>query len=288
MSRATLVLGGSAMARGFLERGAAPLDLEAIVIKPVHRAFRPMVEETAYDIAELAIVTGIQAVEARRDVILLPITVAARYQHRCLVQNANFTDIRPEDLVGRQVAVRSYSQTTGTWVRTILDTEYGIDPRSIQWLTQEAPHVRGAPEPDTVIRDPDASHTVDLLREGRVAAAIFGNDMPQEDWVRPVIADPDTTARESFAANGVAQINHVIAVSRACAARDPGLLHDIWSGFERVRSGLPPDGRELLLLGPDEMRVSVETLLGSVHRQGLTRRRLSFEDVFGEGCALLA
>jgi 4,5-dihydroxyphthalate decarboxylase len=236
----------------------------------------------------LAIVTGIQAVEAGRDIILLPITAAARFQHRCIVQNANFTDLGPADLAGKQVAVRAYSQTTGAWVRTILDTEYGVDPRSIEWLTQEAPHVVGAPEPENVIRDPDAAPTADLLREGRVAAAILGNDMPKEDWVRPVIPDPEAASQKSFAENGVVNINHVVAVSRACAARDPGLPKDILAGFERVKATLPDADQALLPLGPEEMRISVETLLGSVHRQGLTRRLLGFEEVFGEGARLLS
>lgn len=288
MSRARIVLGRSAMAEAFRKYSVDALDLQHIDVVPVHRAFRPMAEQSAYDVSEMAIVTMIQAVEAGRPIIALPITVAARFQHRCLVQNRNFGILRPDELAGKQIAVRSFSQTTGTWVRTILDTEYNVDPSSISWLTQEAPHVYDAPEPANVIRDQNAADPADLLREGKVAAGIFGNDMPKEDWVVPVIPDPDTAARESFEKNGVVHINHVVSVSAAFATAQPELVKSIYLAFLDIKATLPEEERAMLPIGAEEMRLSVETLLGSVHRQGLTRKRLQFDEVFGEACALLA
>ncbi|ESR25587.1 hypothetical protein [Lutibaculum baratangense] len=286
MSRASIVLGQTAIAKAFLERSAGPLDLDVREVKPVHRAFRPMVEEAAYDVSEVAIVTAIQAADHGRPVIALPIAIAARLQHRSLVQNSLFSALGPADLRGRRVGVRAYSQTTGTWVRTILETEYGVMSRDIEWVTQEAPHVSGAPEPANVVRDPAGASPLDLLREGKVDAAIFGNDMPKDDWVRPVIPDPEATARASLERTGVVQINHVVSVSRDLAERDPDLVRELWHGFAEAKAALPGDGPDLLPRGED-MRHSVETLLGSVHNQGLTTRRLSFDDVFGEGCRLV-
>ncbi len=288
MSRAAVALGRTPIAEAFLDGSAKALDLEPRDISPIHRAFRPMVEEAAFGLSELAIVTAVQAVEAGRPVVPLPITIAARFQHRCLVQNANFTSLAPGDLPGKRVAVRAYSQTTGAWVRTILDTEYGVDIGSIDWVTQEAPHVSGAPEPDNVLRDPSGAGPADLLREGAVAAAIFGNDMPTDDWVTPVIENPDETARESFARTGVVQINHIVAVSRDLAQSDPDLVRAASRRFLEAKARTSIGGPDLLPFGPEAMRPSVQVLLGSLHRQGLTRRRMSFEDVFGEGAAFLA
>lgn len=288
MSRASVVLGRTPIAEAFLASSAQDLDLSPHEVRPVHRAFRPMVEQGTYDISELAIVTAIQAVDHGRPVIPLPITIAARLQHRCIVQNTRFTELSPEDLRGRQVAVRAYSQTTGAWVRTILDTEFGIDSRSIEWVTQEAPHVEGAPEPSNVVRNPDAAAPATLLQDGKVAAAIFGNDMPGEDWVSPVIADPDATALASLERTGVVQINHIVSVSRDLAERDPALIKALWTRFGAAKAEVPTNGPDLLPLGASEMRHSVNVLLGSIHRQGLTTRLMTFDDVFGEGSALIA
>lgn len=287
MNSATVTLGNTPLAQAFLRDHAAQLGLTPMNVSPIHRAFRPMVEDAAYDVSELAIVTAIQAVEAGRSIIPLPISIAARFQHRCIIQNARFSDMSPKDLAGKRVAVRAYSQTTGAWVRTILDTEYGVDPRSMTWVTHESPHVSGAPEPDHVLRDPNGTPAYELLRDGQVDAAIFGNDMPRDDWVRPVIADPDATARASLKRTGVIQINHVLAVTADFAEAAPDRVRAIAEAFAATKAGLQAEGPDLLPMGADAMRGSVETLLGSIHRQGLTRRAMGFDDVFGRGSALL-
>ncbi|MBF9033051.1 hypothetical protein HKCCE2091_02275 [Rhodobacterales bacterium HKCCE2091] len=287
MSAPTLVLGDTPIAAAFLAGPAKALGLDVKEVVPIHRAFRPMVEDTAFDISELAIVAAIQAAEAGRPVIPLPVTISSRFQHRCLVQNRDRTALTTADLPGHRIAVRAYSQTTGAWVRTILDTEYGIDPRSVEWVTEEASHVAGAPEPANVVRDPAGTKPYDLLRDGLVDAAIFGIDMPDDPWIAPVIPDPDAAARENLARTGVVQINHVVAVSPDLAERDPGLVRRVVEGFAEAKAALRQDGPDMLPIGADAMRRSVETLLGSVHRQGLTTRRLSFENVFGRGMELL-
>lgn len=288
MSPYKIALGQTALAEAFLANYADAVGLDPQVIRPIHRAFGPMVEKSAFDISELAIVTAIQAVEAGRPIIPLPLTISARLQHRSIVQNADFTDLGPQDLIGKRVAVRAYSQTTGAWVRTILDTEYGVDPRGVEWVTQEAPHVAGAPEPENVVRDPAGRPSLDLLRAGEVTAGIFGNDMPKDPWVRPVIANPDETALASLKSTGVVQINHILAVTRDLAKAQPDLLREIATALIAEKAKLGTDGPELLPMGADAMRHSVETLLGSAFRQGLTRSALGFDDVFGEGAALLA
>ncbi|OAN81258.1 hypothetical protein A8B78_09645 [Jannaschia sp. EhC01] len=287
MTAPTIALGKSPLARAFLKDHAPGLGLAPVDVSPIHRAFRPMVEDGAFDIAELAIVTAIQAVEAGRAIIPLPLTIAARFQHKCTIQNARFSQLSPKDLEGRRVAVRAYSQTTGAWARTILDTEYGVDTRRITWVTHEGPHVQGAPEPENVLRDPDATPVYELLRDGQVDAAIFGNDMPGDDWVRPVIVDPDTTARQSLERTGVVQINHVLAMTADFAKTSPARVRAVAEGLMSAKAGLDIDGPDLLPMGAAKIKGSVEVLLGSIHRQGLTRRAMSFEDVFAAGSALL-
>ncbi|MCC1494541.1 hypothetical protein [Cognatishimia sp. F0-27] len=288
MNALTIAMGKSPIARAFLDGHAQGLGLAPVDVSPIHRAFRPMVEDCAFDIAELAIVTAIQAVEAGRAIIPLPLTIAARFQHKCTVQNARFSQLSPKDLEGKRVAVRAYSQTTGAWARTILDTEYGVDTRKITWVTHEGPHVRGAPEPDNVLRDPDATPTYELLRDGLVDAAIFGNDMPGEDWVCPVIPDPDAAAQQSLRRTGVVQINHVLAVTAKCAATAPDRVRTVAEGLMSAKAELDIDGPDLLPMGADALRGSVDVLLGSIHRQGLTRRAMRFDDVFGAGSELLS
>jgi len=272
----------------FLRAAEGVIDLDIQEIKPIHRAFRPMVMEAAFDISELAIVTAIQAVDHGKPIIPLPITVAARFQHKCIVQNSRYGKLRPADLPGRRVAVRAYSQTTGAWVRTILEMEFGIASDSIFWVTQEAPHVAEAAEPANVLRDPNGVGPAELLENGRVDAAIFGNDLPSDPWVQPLIEDPETVARASYERSKVVPINHVVAVGRDFAEQHPDLVRTVYRTFAASRPRVFQDEQPPLHpFGFDEMRHSVEVLLRHAAAQQLTTKLVSFDQLFGEAAHLL-
>ena len=75
MKKIKIALGDAPISRLFLTNGNSLLNLANQAITPIHLAFRPMVEEVAFDVSELAIVTTIQAVEQNRHVVPLPITL---------------------------------------------------------------------------------------------------------------------------------------------------------------------------------------------------------------------
>ncbi len=41
---------------------------------------------------------------------------------------------KPEDLRGRKIATPGYSSTSLTWIRGIMQHEYGVKPEEIQWI----------------------------------------------------------------------------------------------------------------------------------------------------------
>ncbi|MFL2844901.1 MAG: hypothetical protein ACJ0BO_01420 [Candidatus Puniceispirillaceae bacterium] len=286
MKKIRIAIGKTPISKLFLANETSPLNLLHQPVIPIHHAFRPMVEKMAFDVSELAIVTAIQAVEQNRNIVPLPITVWARLQHKCIIQNGEFTNFTPADLEGKRIAVRSFSQTTGAWVRTILDIEYGVDCTKIEWITQEAPHVAGAPEPSIVVRDPNGASPLDLIRQGAVDAAIFGNDLPDEHWAKPIIADPDNAGRASLDKTGIIQINHIIAVSRPFFEQRQSDVKMIMRGFSAARHQLSKNEQRMLPAGRGEMRKSVEKLIGSLLRQGLITRSYRFDDIFGDGMGL--
>jgi hypothetical protein len=62
--------------------------------------------------------------------------------------------LTPADLKGKRVGIRSFTTTTGAWIRGILANDYGVDLDSIRWITFEEPHV--AEYVDTSERAPRA------------------------------------------------------------------------------------------------------------------------------------
>ena len=95
--------------------------------KVANQGFKPMVRERAFDAGELAIGTFLQAKVYGKPVTLLPAVVMGRFQHQTALRSTQRAAIGPGDVQGKRVGIRSYTQTTGIWVRGILQHEYGVD-----------------------------------------------------------------------------------------------------------------------------------------------------------------
>src|SRR6476661_1272842 len=103
--------------------------------KTAHDGFKAMLRENAFDAGELAIVTYLQARAWGKPFVLLPIPISGRFQHHCIGFNQELGHLDPKDIEGTKVGVRTYAQTTGLWVRGILQHEYGVDLDKVTWLT---------------------------------------------------------------------------------------------------------------------------------------------------------
>src|SRR3546814_16900479 len=95
----------------------------------------------AFGCGELAIVTYLQARTYGKPWVMLPAPVSGRFQHHCAGFNKELGHVAPKDIEGKQVGVRTYDQTTGLWVRGVLQHEYGFDLDKGTWLTVGGGHL---------------------------------------------------------------------------------------------------------------------------------------------------
>ena len=264
------------------DRAAAHgLDLRIERFNPIHDAFSPMVRSQTWDISEMAIVSGIQAVAYGYPLRLLPVTLAARFQHKCIVRDRRRAAFGPQDLIGKRVGVRAYTQTTGAWVRAILQGEFGVHPKSITWVTQKGAHVPKYDEPTDVIRVDAGKSLLGMLETGEIDAAIFGNDLPDAPWLAPVIDAPQARAEASFEQSGIVAINHVLSVSKHALDRaGPDLIPRLMALMIEAKASLPKADPDLFPIGIDAMRPSLEALISTIFDQGLVPRRMTCEDLF--------
>ena len=294
MIPASLAIGHHPFSRAVTpERGVTHgLALDRQAVEPMHDAFAPMINAQRYDLCELAIVSAMQAVAFGKPLVLLPVTLAARFQHGCLVRSAERAPFGPNDLAGRTVAVRAYTQTTGAWVRTILQTEYGVDSRSVRWITQTGAHLPDYEDPPFVRHVGRGPSLLDLLRTGEADAAIFGNDLPDLPWIVPVIPDAAAAGAASAVRTGIVPVNHILSVSRRWADGGDDRLARVMALFREAKDAAffgaasdgtadrTADGRDLYPLGIEAMRPSVEALLRSAFDQGLIPRAMTVDELF--------
>jgi 4,5-dihydroxyphthalate decarboxylase len=242
------------------------------------RAFTRMIEEQAYDFCEMPIVTYLQAKANGAPLSLLPATMMARLQHGQIVYDAAHGTIAPADLAGRRVGVRSWSRTTGVWVRGILAGEYGLDLDSVRWFTVEAAHVAGASDPTE--RVAGGKPLMAMLLDGELDAVI--GEASTDDRVRTVVPDPDAAARAWCRKHGAVPINHVVVVSTALVRSNPSLVRRayqlLWQGRQAAGGG--DADIDLRPFGGVALRHSLEQIADYAFAQRLVPRRLAVEALY--------
>jgi len=252
-----------------LFRQRAPLEFADV--RPPSAGFKRVVRDLEFDVAELAITTFLMAKAAGKPYRLLPAVVLARMQHPRLVCD-NTRPVAPRALEGKRVAVRSYSVTTGMWIRGILEEDHGVDHRRITWVTFEEAHVAEFRDPPNVERAPAGSKPEAMLLAGEVDAAVLGDAPVTDPRIVPVIPDAQGAARDWRARKGAIQINHMVAVKpQVDAAPLMRLLHESFAA-----AGNP----EMNPIGLEANRRNLEVAIDTVHRQQLIPRRYEVDELF--------
>src|SRR5436309_11433129 len=166
---------------------------------PTHTGFKPMVREQAFDVSEMAIVTYLMARSFGKPMVLLPVVVMARFQHGFALYNARAGTLTPAGLNNKRVGIRSFTTTTGAWMRGTLANDYGVDLDSIDWVTFEDAHV--AEFRDTTVRAPRGKQIVQMLVDGELDA-VLGEKSDHPD-LKPLFPDAAAEEKSWFAKHRV-------------------------------------------------------------------------------------
>ena len=266
-----------------LKRGeiASPwLKLDFADVKPMHKAFKPMVREHAYDASEMALVTYFQAKDHNKGLRLLPAAMLARFQHGTMLFNAERGKLTPSQLAGRRIGVRSYSQTTGTWLRGILADDYGVDLSRVQWVTFEDGHVAEFRDPPGVIRARSDQDITKMLLDGEIDAAMYGAELPTDSRLQSVIPDPDAAALDWYRKYGLVPLNHMVVVTEHLARSNPEAVVELYRLLEEGKkaAGIPVGGIDTAPFGKETNRPCLELLSSYAAQQSLLSRRMGFDE----------
>ena len=263
----------AALKKGTIRSDRVRLDFADV--RPPSAGFKRVVRDLEFDVAELAITTFLMAKTFGKPLKLLPAVVVGRLQHSFLVCNAERGPLAPHELAGRRVGVRSYSVTTGMWIRGVLAEDHGVDPDRVTWVTFEDAHVAEFRDPPNVVRAPAGKDVVGMLLAGEIDAAVVGDGKPADARIRPLIPDADAAARAWQRRKGAIQINHMVVVKdsvpRADAEEVSRLLRDSIDA-----AGSP----EMNPYGIEANRRNLEVAIDYVHRQRLIPRRFAVEELF--------
>ena len=264
--------GTAALKKGVIKSDRITLDFADY--SPTHKGFKPMVREQAFDVSELAVVTYLMAKSVGKPVVLLPNVVLARSQLGFALVNVRRGALKPSDLNGKRIGIRSFTTTTGAWLRGILANDYGVDLNSIDWVTFEDAHV--AEFRDTTKRAPADKQIVQMLIDGELDA-ILGENAEHPD-LKPLFADPTAEAKAWFARHGVRPINHMVVVSQSLSEKHPDAVREVHRLLGDSAKATPDSVR----FSGDEIRRSLEMMTQYLTQQGLIPRAFAVDELFDD------
>jgi 4,5-dihydroxyphthalate decarboxylase len=276
-----------------LKSGAISSDRVALhftEVNPVNRAFMPMAREQKFDVCEMAIVTYLQAKAYGKPLMLMPAMMMGRFQHGTMLYNCERGTLRPEDLPGRRVGVRAFSQTTGVWIRGILWKDYGLDLNKVKWVTFEDAHVAEYRDPPGVERAAAGKDITKMLLEGELDAAIFGGAMPSDPQLKSVIPDPEAAAKEWYKKNGIVPVNHMVVLKESLSKSNPGAVREVFRMLldSKKAAGLPKAGAvDTIPFGFDAVEPALELMSSYAFEMKLTPRRYAVEELFDDTTRVL-
>lgn len=262
----------------------AGADLVFAPVDSAQQAFKPAVNELKFDVAEVAIVTFLLAYAAGRPLRLLPFIMNGMFHHKSILHRID-RPVDLHDLSGKRIAMRSYSQTTPTWVRGILSDDYGLDVKSVRWLSQEGAHVTEYVDPPWVERLDPGRSLEELLLAGEVDAIVAGGGLSGDPRITPVIADPAGAALDWYRRRGATPINHMVCVRAELAERRPDLVRDVYAALNESRAcaaePLPQHGVNLQPAGFKAVKPALEMIVRFASEQGLIPTKYAVEELFG-------
>jgi 4,5-dihydroxyphthalate decarboxylase len=251
--------------------------------------------------------------------VMIPVFTTREFFHlRCLVRVASGIK-EPADLKGKRVGVPEYQQTAALWSRGVLQHEFGVHPRDVEWHMERTADMShgGAtafkpPEGVTVHRIPLSTNIGEMLVKGELDATLLylthrnlvdrsRIDLSNDPRFRPLF-DRKAEAARYYAKTGIYQINHGMVIRRSVHEKYPWAALNIYNAFAQARGeitrardnalhrhyepGLLGDdvrkalATDTMAYGVKTNRKVLETITQYVHEQGLSSRRVALDELF--------
>ncbi|HLI29028.1 MAG TPA: ABC transporter substrate-binding protein [Chloroflexota bacterium] len=311
MARLTLTLacGDYDLTRGLLQGTVVPqgIDLIPLTMPSPERHWR-LARGQEFDICEYSLASYLVSREGDLPYTAIPVFPHRRFRHSFVFVRAAAGIERPEDLIGKRVAVRTWQTTAGVWMRGILASEYGVPLDRVRWFAQHEEDLPLSLPPGVRVERLPADANIDtLLVEGELDAALYPEILPSllrgDPRVRRLWPDSRAVEQAYFRRTGIFPIMHTVVIRNRVLEAHPWVARSLLDAFTRAkqqayaylenpRTVALAWVRELLdeqkaLLGPDPWvygfapnRHVLATFCQYAHAQGLTRRPIDPAELF--------
>jgi 4,5-dihydroxyphthalate decarboxylase len=274
-----------------------------------------------FDVSEMSFSSLLMA-KSRGDErwVGLPIFTTRKFFHAEILVRRDSGIERPADLKGKRVGVPEYQQTAALWTRGVLEHEFGVAPRDMEfWMERTPSHSHraatgfAAPPGVTIKQIPAEKNIGGMMLAGELDAVIHyivnhnlvdrsTADLWNHAAIKPLFPDPLAEGVRYYRKTGIFPINHGMVIRKEIAEKHPWIVLNLYKAFERANEIADRERVEhaeyyraaglltreagdalrspLVRHGIKANRTVLETAAQYSHEQGLTPRRLALEEVF--------
>jgi 4,5-dihydroxyphthalate decarboxylase len=280
--------------------------LTAMDSSPRHWRF---FQNREYDMAECSSSVYFAARDQDLPFRAIPVFLHRRFRHGFVFTNTAANIRTPKDLIGKRVGSKAFIFSATLWLRGILEHEYGVPHKSMEWFTELDEDVKFTPPGDLRIhRIPPDKSTESMLADGELDALIH------PDLIKPILAGdprvgrlwPDYKSEEIayYRKTGIFPIMHLMGIRAELVEQYPWIPMNMYHAFqeskhiamkrmenprivplafyreawEEQQALMGPDPWEYGL-GPQNTK-TLETLLTYSYEQGFISRIPSLDELF--------
>lgn len=307
----TLACGDYEIVRALKEGVVRPDGIDLTVVTAMDSTTRHwrFLRNKEFDVAEVSASSFIAAKDRGHMFDAIPVFLHRRFRHGFIYINTTRGITKPGDLVGRKVGVKSFLVTATLWMRGILEHEYGVPHKSIDWYTELDEDVDFLPPSGLRLTKlpPSASAEV-MLAEGELDALLHPDLIAPlargDPRVGHLFANYKSEEIAYFKKTGIFPIMHVLGIKREIVERYPWVPINLYQAFQeakRIGMARMENPRiaplawyrgaweeQIALLGADpweyglgERNVrNINVLIGYSYEQGLIKRRIPLDELF--------
>jgi len=292
------------------------VDATYIAIQSGPEIFRRMIKNQEFDISEMSASTYLSArTKGGFPFVAIPVFPSKVFRHGYVFINKRSGIEKPADLAGRRVGMMGYQQTAAVWIRGMLQEDYGVDLRSVQWLDggSDAPFSGGGkdveiPQGITIEVVPNNIAMSDLLAAGEIDA-MLGARRPASFGKSPNVVrlfpNYRGVERDYYRRTGIFPIMHTLVIREELHAKHPWLASSLFKAFTQAKAAADRDmrfsgavkyalpwllddideidelfGGDPFCYGLEENRASLEALARYLRDQGFVGRTINIDNIF--------
>lgn len=291
------------------------IELSVSVLKP-RQLFPRMLDDQEFDVAELSLGSHAALIaRGNSPFVAIPVPISRVFRHSCIYVRKGAGIHAPQDLKGKRVGTTQYGATAAVMMKGMLQDEYGVAPRDMDWVVGGLTKPAERPLiPLNLPTDISLEFASGKTLEGMLAAgeldALISIYIPRLFLSgSPGIARlfPDFKAQEQdyFRRTGIFPIMHIVAIRKAVFEAHPWIATSLYRAFVDARdmaiealydtdalvSTLPwlidhvEESRRVLgqdywPYGLEPNRPTLAALCRYVHEQGLAPRLVTPDELF--------